>query len=108
MKGFDVLLTALARLGPVHRPGSDPALVQLAVVGVGPEEEHLRQRAAELGLTEQVAFLGDIRREEALGWMSVADVAVVPSLWESFCYVCAEMMAFGRPVVASSVDSSAN
>ncbi|WP_329571896.1 glycosyltransferase family 4 protein [Kitasatospora sp. NBC_01266] len=105
VKGFDVLLTALARLGPVHRPGSGPALVQLAVVGVGPEEGLLRQRATDLGLTGQIAFLGDIRREEALGWMSVADVAVVPSLWESFCYVCAEMMAFGRPVVASSVDS---
>jgi glycosyltransferase involved in cell wall biosynthesis len=37
--------------------------------------------------------------------MSVADIAVVPSLWESFCYVCAEMMAFGRPVVASHIDS---
>ncbi|MFD0346479.1 glycosyltransferase [Kitasatospora aburaviensis] len=35
----------------------------------------------------------------------MADVNVVPSLWESFCYVCAEMMAFGHPVVASAVDS---
>ncbi|MER5352919.1 glycosyltransferase family 4 protein [Kitasatospora sp. NPDC002551] len=107
VKGFDALLTALARLGPVHRPdlGPAPVPVRLALVGVGPEEEHLRRRAAELDLTGQVAFLGDISRAEALGWMSVADVAVVPSLWESFCYVCAEMMAFGRPVVATAVDS---
>lgn len=105
VKGFGPLLTALDRLGPVDRPGAPQALPHLALVGVGPEEPILRRRAAELGLTDRVTFLGDIPRHEALGWMSVADVAVVPSLWESFCYVCAEMMAFGRPVVASAVDS---
>ncbi|MFD6530883.1 glycosyltransferase family 4 protein [Streptomyces sp. NPDC060184] len=105
VKGFSVLLEALARLGPVQRPHASPAQPHLALIGVGPEEAHLRRRAAKLGLERHVTFLGDIPRHEALGWMSVADVAVVPSLWESFCYVCAEMMALGRPVVASHVDS---
>lgn len=106
VKGFAQLIQALHLLGAVPRPHTAaPLLPRLALVGVGPEEDALRRLAAQLGLASRVTFLGDIPRREALGWMSVADVAVVPSLWESFCYVCAEMMAFGRPVVATAVDS---
>ncbi|MET9402024.1 glycosyltransferase family 4 protein [Kitasatospora sp. NPDC002965] len=105
VKGFAQLLTALDLLGAVRRPDGTAVRPHLALVGVGPEEQPLRELAGRLGLTDRVTFLGDVPRQEALGWMSVADVAVVPSLWESFCYVCAEMMAFGRPVVATAVDS---
>lgn len=101
VKGFGPLLSAFARLGS----GAHGDRPHLALIGVGPEEATLRANADRLGVAARVAFLGDISRAEALGWMSVADVAVVPSLWESFCYVCAEMMAFRRPVVASAVDS---
>ena len=104
VKGFTQLLTALHLLGAV--PGRGLATPpHLALVGVGPEEPALRSLSADLGLADRVSFLGDVARAEALGWMSVADVAVVPSLWESFCYVCAEMMAFERPVVCTAVDS---
>ncbi|MFE7076408.1 glycosyltransferase family 4 protein [Streptomyces sp. NPDC057620] len=105
VKGFEQLLHALHLLGPVGRPGAADLLPHLAIVGVGPEEQRLKELAAALGLGARVTFLGDVPRQEALGWMASADVAVVPSLWESFCYVCAEMMAFGRPVVATAVDS---
>jgi glycogen(starch) synthase len=99
VKGFDSLLRALALLGPVG------ATAHLALLGIGPEEPRLRTLAAELGIGGQVTFLGDRPRPEVMAWMSMATVAVVPSRWESFCYVCAEMMAFGRPVVATAVDS---
>lgn len=99
VKGFTPLLEALALLG------SGGLRPRLALVGVGPEEAGLRPLAAERGIADRVTFLGDIPRRTALTWMSLATVAVVPSLWESFCYVCAEMMAFGRPVVATAVDS---
>jgi glycosyltransferase involved in cell wall biosynthesis len=103
VKGFEQLLNALALLGP--EPAYVGSLPRLALVGIGPEEPALRRLSVRLGLDDRVTFLGDVPRAEALGWMAVADVNVVPSLWESFCYVCAEMMAFGRPVVASAVDS---
>lgn len=106
VKGFAALLHALDLLGPVAGPDVGTALLpHLALVGVGPEEAPLRRLATDLGLAPRITFLGAVPRRGALGWMSVADVAVVPSLWESFCYVCAEMMAFGRPVVATAVDS---
>jgi len=97
VKGFAPLLTALGRLGS--------AAPHLALVGVGPEEPHLRQLARTLDIEADVTFVGDVPRRTALTFMSMATVAVVPSLWESFCYVCAEMMALGRPVVATTVDS---
>lgn len=105
VKGYEQLLHALRLVDGPAAPYGTVARPHLALVGVGPEEDRLRRLAAELGLSGRVSFLGAVPRREALGWMSVADVAVVPSLWESFCYVCAEMMAFGRPVVASAVDS---
>ncbi|MFC9285733.1 glycosyltransferase family 4 protein [Streptomyces sp. NPDC057052] len=105
VKGFEQLLHALRLLGPVVRPGAEDLSPHLALVGIGPDEQRLRDLAGDLGLGARVTFLGDIPRAEALGWMASADVAVVPSIWESFCYVCAEMMAFGRPVVAAAVDS---
>jgi glycosyltransferase involved in cell wall biosynthesis len=104
VKGFSELIFALGLLGEVPWRGST-ALPHLALVGVGPEEQALRALADESGMTARVSFLGDVSRSVALGWMSIADVAVVPSLWESFCYVCAEMMAFERPVVCTAVDS---
>ncbi len=108
VKGFAALLEALSLIRlPERSDGTAAALPHLVLVGVGPEESALRGLAADLQLERRVSFLGGVPRSEALGWMSVADIAVVPSLWESFCYVCAEMMAFGRPVVATAVDSLA-
>lgn len=101
VKGFGLLIEALARLNPAGPGGS----ARLALHGVGPEEGRLHSQVADLGLGDRVSFFSGSPRRDALGWMSVADVAVVPSLWESFCYVCAEMMALGRPVVAAAVDS---
>jgi glycosyltransferase involved in cell wall biosynthesis len=101
VKGFAHLVEALALLDPAG-PGGRAHLV---LHGVGPEEDRLRRMVDDLGLTDRVTFFSGTPRRDALGWMSVADVGVVPSLWESFCYVCAEMMALGRPVVATAVDS---
>ncbi|WP_304450681.1 glycosyltransferase family 4 protein [Nocardiopsis sp. YSL2] len=95
-KGFSPLLRALSETtNPSH----------LVLVGVGPEAEKLRSLALDLDLRDRVTFAGDASHLDALAWMATADVAVVPSLWESFCYVCAEMMSFAKPVVVSSVDS---
>ncbi|MNI61975.1 Alpha-D-kanosaminyltransferase [compost metagenome] len=79
--------------------------VRLVIIGVGPEQPYLEELTYKLNLQDSVTFLGDISRKEALEYFQVADVAVVPSLWESFCYVAAEFMAFGRPLVVSAVDS---
>lgn len=99
VKGMDYLIKAMAKLkGKVSN-------VQLAIIGVGPELPYLKGLVENLKLKDSVTFLGDISRKAALNYFKVADIAVVPSIWESFCYVAAEFMAAGKPIVCTAVDS---
>ncbi|MBP2299377.1 glycosyltransferase [Azospirillum picis] len=52
-------------------------------------------------VADRVHFLGALPRGEALSVVARAELAVVPSLWESFGFVVVEAMALGVPVVAS-------
>ncbi|MGD8200627.1 glycosyltransferase [Ornithinimicrobium sp. W1679] len=95
-KGVAVLLDAVA---------THPE-VELTVVGAGPQEDELRQRAAEAGLRERVRFAGTATQEELPGLLQGMDALAVPSLttpgWvEQFGRVVVEAMAAGVPVVAS-------
>ena len=93
-KGHATVLAALARLEPRRRD------VAYVVVGDGPEEGRLKARARELGLTDQVTFLGWRPHDEVLALMARADAFVLPSAPEGFGLVYAEAMAQGTPVVA--------
>ena len=90
-KGFGVLIDAAARW-----QGRDPAPV-LAIAGEGPLAGELGAQARAAGVT--VRFLG--RRADVPALMAVADVVVVPSLWEGQPLVLQEALRAGRPVVAS-------
>lgn len=68
----------------------------------GKYEKLLKQKAAELGIQDQVAFLGF--RSDIPEIMSLLGLLVVPSLKEPFGRVVIEAMACGTPVVASAVD----
>lgn len=99
VKGFDYLIRSFKEV--LNHNNN----VSLAIIGVGPEEEYLKSLANNLKIGKNVIFMGDISREEALIYFHTANIAIVPSLWESFCYVCAEFMGIGKPIVVSSVDS---
>ncbi|MCC8376710.1 hypothetical protein CKY10_14635 [Photorhabdus sp. HUG-39] len=79
--------------------------IRLLIIGIGPELSYLQELVHQFELEEQVIFLGDIPRKDALVYFKIADIAVVPSIWESFCYVAAEFMGMGKPIVCTSVDS---
>jgi glycosyltransferase involved in cell wall biosynthesis len=81
---------------------------QLAVVGAGRDEKYLaslRELAADLGITEDVVFVGGVKLEETVDFYRAADVFVYPSLNETFGLPILEAMACGCPVVTS--DTSA-
>lgn len=75
----------------------------LAIAGTGPLEAHLRERVQALGLEDCVTFLGEYRNSEVGSIIADSDIAVFPSSAEGFSLAALEVMAVGRPVVASSV-----
>ena len=101
-KNCDGLLRAWA----VARPELEGR--QLAVVGAGRDEKYLaslKSVTADLGITDDVVFVGGVPLEETVHFYRAADLFVYPSLNETFGLPILEAMACGCPVVTS--DTSA-
>ena len=99
-KGINTLIRAAAILKGQGVP------VKLRIVGKGPQEEKLRQLAAELGLTELVDFYGPVSDKQVAQVMAAFHVLVLPSrttpTWkEQFGKVLVEAMVIGVPVMGS-------
>ena len=97
VKGLDILLAALAQLTKVRTS------VLLAIIGAGPLRGTLEKQAAELGLAEQVRFVGSIPQTELPQWYRAADVFVLPSRSEGVPNVLLEASACDTPWIASNV-----
>jgi glycosyltransferase involved in cell wall biosynthesis len=74
---------------------------QLALAGDGDCLADLRQLSADLGLGQQVQFLGEVR--DIPGLLARASMLVLPSLTEGISLAVLEAMARGLPVVATRV-----
>jgi glycogen(starch) synthase len=78
-----------------------PALIErvgglrFLVAGSGTHEAELRKQAKALGLTEHGTFLGWIGDDVLHSLYRIADLCVVPSLYEPFGIVALEAMASG-------------
>ncbi len=70
------------------------------VVGEGPYRKELETLARELGLEEQVTFVGRVPYLEAIHYIRDADVLSLPSWSEPFGNVYAEAAVCGRPSIA--------
>ena len=100
-KGVEVLLEALARL--VESAGGPGTEARLAIAGDGEHRAALEERVRELGLGEQVEFLGRRSAAEVRSLLAAARALVVPSIYEGMPLVVLEAMEAGAPVVASRV-----
>lgn len=94
-KGLDHLLAAMPRIRAMN------ASARLVLLGSGPYERELRQRAAALALADVVRFAG--WRDDVLNWVAAADVVVQPSECESYCQVLVEALVLGTPVIMTPV-----
>ncbi|MCR8724583.1 glycosyltransferase [Frigidibacter sp. ROC022] len=95
-KGFETLIDAVAALR-THGP------VRLVILGQGPLEQALRDRAAAAGLGADFDLPGF--QENPYRFMARADVFVLSSRWEGSPNALIEAMATGTPVVACDCPS---
>ena len=88
-KGFHLALDALA---PVIRQLGN---VRFVVAGTGTAEAELKRQARRLGLTRYGSFLGWVGDDMLHSLYRVADLCIVPSIYEPFGLVALEAMASG-------------
>ncbi len=94
-KGFQLALEAMPKLIE-EVPGT-----RFLVAGSGTHEAELHKQSDELGLGEHGTFLGWIGDDVLHSLYAIADVCVVPSIYEPFGLVALEAMASGCPCIVA-------
>jgi glycogen(starch) synthase len=94
-KGFQLALDALP--GLVERLGD----VRFLVAGSGTHEAELKAQADRLGLADHGTFMGWIGDDVLHSLYRIADLTVVPSIYEPFGLVALEAMASGCPCIVA-------
>ncbi len=94
-KGFQLALEAMPRVIE-QVPGT-----RFLVAGSGTHEAELRRQASELGLMEHGTFLGWIGDDVLHSLYPIADICVIPSIYEPFGLVALEAMASGCPCLVA-------
>ncbi len=75
----------------------------LEVIGEGPLGEALREKTAELQLTDRVTFSGWLSGDEVAGKMAQADILYMTSLHEGLPMVAVEALHHGLAVIGSAI-----
>lgn len=95
-KGVDVAIRAMALL-----PGK-----RLRIVGRGPAENEYRKLADELGLTDQVDFMGPMYGAPLWNLLRSCRAILFPVVWyENQPFAMMEALASGTPLIASRIGS---
>lgn len=96
--GLDKLLTAIAQIKPKIPD------IYLAIAGRGPLQNSLQQQVTELGLENNVEFLGFLPDELLPVAYQAADLSIMPSQsFEGFGLAIVESLACGTPVICTPV-----
>ena len=101
VKDQSLVLQALALMR--HQ---EKALPLIVFVGDGPNRPKLVEEARQLGLRQDVMFIGQRPHAEVATWMSAADWLLLSSKAEGWPTVYFEAMACGRPVITTNVSSA--
>lgn len=99
-KGHDRVIQAVAELRASH-----PEIVYV-VAGDGDDRPRLEQLARELGVEEQVRFIGYVPDSELPDLYRSANVFVMPSTGEGYGIVFLQALASGIPVIGGDSDGS--
>lgn len=74
---------------------------KLLLVGDGPDRNRAEQRCRELGICDQVRFLG--KQDQVEEVLSIADLFLIPSGSETFGLAALEAMSCSVPVISSNI-----
>lgn len=93
-KGIDVLVEAMADVSAT-----------LVVIGRGPLEAELRDKALALGISERILWVEPVSDSELAAWYDSADVFCLPSTARSEAYGLVQLEAHyaGTPVVSTAL-----
>ncbi len=75
--------------------------VRFIIAGSGDMERSLMEKAASMGISDKVLFMGFLRGEELNNAYRMADVFVMPSVSEPFGLTALEAMSHSVPVIIS-------
>jgi glycosyltransferase involved in cell wall biosynthesis len=95
IKGHATLLQAFAAIR-AKIPGA-----KLVLVGSGPDENDIRQRAADLGISGDCLFHPSV--QDVTPWLQAIDIFVLPTVSEALSNSLMEAMACGCCTIASRV-----
>ena len=76
-------------------------IINLTIIGSGPQEKFLKNQCGLLGIEDNIRFLGKIPPQNIPKYLSKADIFIFPSLWEGFSLALLEAMDSSLPILAS-------
>lgn len=76
--------------------------VKLTLVGQGPLETQVRERARALDISDRIRLTGSLDRDGVLDQLTRAHLFLGPTRGDNFFVSCAEALVAGRPVVVGS------
>lgn len=98
-KGHTHLIAAMGQLAGTHPE------IRLLLAGDGDLRKGLEAKCAAKGLSDRISFLGS--RPDVADLLALADIFVLPSLWEGTSLALLEAMAASRPIVATDIPGNA-
>ncbi len=75
----------------------------MIIAGDGPLREHLQNLTKELGISQDVLFLGSVSNEEKIEYLRKCSALALPSTFEGFGLVILEAFLMRKPVIVSNV-----
>lgn len=94
LKAADMILDGFVELPPELQQKT-----YVTITGKGPDLGYLKARATELGINQRVRDFGYRTGQGLLDRYQMADLGVIPSVWETFGLCPTEFMSCGKPII---------
>jgi glycosyltransferase involved in cell wall biosynthesis len=95
VKGLEYLINAIPEIVGSNKNA------YFIIAGKGDQENNLKNLVKKLNIMEYVYFPGFVNHELLPSYYSIADLFVLPSLYETFGLVYIDALSFGVPVVTT-------